>query len=129
MNHIQHCITCEQVKHPAGNHCYPLQNIENIIFKYLVQFDYLKICKSKSGNTGLLVIFDHFTKLAKSTSSAHEDDDAQTTVPILLNKLPARPITSSKMQSDNAKSFTAELAQEMMKVTSTPSHPLGNGPV
>ena len=52
---------------------------------------------------------------------------------IILNKWFARHGTPARMQSDNASNFTAEIAQELMKasqvtkVTSTPSHPRGNG--
>ena len=55
-NNTKHCLTCQQTKHPAGNPCCPLQNINRNKFNDLVQFDHLKLCKTKSGNTGLLVI-------------------------------------------------------------------------
>ena len=66
VNQIKHCVTCEQVKHPAGNLCYPLQSINSSCFNDLVQFDHVKICKSDSGNTGLLVVIYHFTKFAEA---------------------------------------------------------------
>ena len=129
VNHIKHCLTCQQTKHPAGNPCYPLQNINSSNFNDLVQFDHLKLCKTESGNTGLLVIIDHFTKFAEAIPCAHDEYDAQTTA----NKWFARHGTPARMQSDNATNFTAEIAQELMKaskvtkVTSTPAHPRGNG--
>ena len=133
VNHIKHCLTCQQTKHPAGNPCYPLQNINSSNFNDLVQFDHLKLCKTESGNTGLLVIIDHFTKFAEAIPCAHDEYDAQTTAKIILNKWFARHGTPARMQSDNATNFTAEIAQELMKasqvtkVTSTPAHPRGNG--
>ena len=35
VNHIKHCLTCQQTKHPAGNPCYPLQNINSSNFNFL----------------------------------------------------------------------------------------------
>ena len=133
VNHIKHCLTCQQTKHPAGNSCYPLQSINSSNFNDLVQFDHLKLCKTTSGNNGLLVIIDHFTKFAEAIPCAHDEYDAQTTAKIILNKWFARHGTPARMQSDNATNFTAEIAQELMKasqvtkVTSTPAHPRGNG--
>ena len=97
-----------------------------------MQFDHLKLCKSESGNTGLLVIIDHFTKLAEAIPCAHDHYDAQTTAKIILNKWFDRHGTPARLQSDNATNFTAEIAQELMKasqvtkVTSTPAHLRGN---
>ena len=133
VNHIKHCLTCQQTKHPAGNPSYPLQSINSSNFNDLVQFDHLKLCKTTSGNNGLLVIIDHFTKFAEAIPCAHDEYDAQTTAKIILNKWFARHGTPARMQSDNATNFTAEIAQELMKasqvtkVTSTPAHPRGNG--
>ena len=99
----------------------------------MLQFDYLKLCKTTSGNNGLLVIFDHFTKFAEAIPVAHDECDAQTTAKNFWNKWFAKHGTPARMQSDNATNFTAEKAQELMKasqitkVTSTPVHPRGNG--
>ena len=117
VNHIKHCLTCQQTKHPAGNPCYPLQNINSSNFNDLVQFDHLKLCKTESGNTGLLVIIDHFTKFAEAIPCAHDEYDAKTTAKIILNKWFARHGIPARMQSDNATNFTAEIAQELMKAS------------
>ena len=133
VNHIKRCLTYQEAKHPAGSPCYPLQNINSSNFNDLVQFHHLKLCKTASGNTGLLVIIDHFSKFAEAIPCAHDEYDAQTTAKIILNKWFARHWTPARMQSDNATNFTAEVAQELMKasqvtkVTSTPEHPRGNG--
>ena len=133
VNHIKPCLTCQQAKHPAGNLCYPLQSINSSNSNDLVQFHHLKLCKTESGYTGLLVMIDHFTKFAEAVPCAHDEYDAQTTAKIILNKWFARHGTRARMQSDIATIFTAEIAQELMKasqvteVTSTPAHPRGNG--
>ena len=133
MNHIKQCLTCQQAKHFAGNPCYPLQSNNSSNFNDLVQFNHLKLCKTESGNTGLLAIIDHFTKFAEAVPCAHDKYDAQSTAKIILNKWFARHGTPARMQSDNATNFTAEIAQELMrasqvtKVTSTPAHLRDNG--
>ena len=66
VNHIKHSLTRQQTKHPAGNPCYSLQSINGSNFNVPVQFDHLKLCKTTSGNNGLLVIIDHFTKFAEN---------------------------------------------------------------
>ena len=133
VNHIKQCLTCQQAKYAAGNPCYPLQSINSNNFNDLVHFDHLKICETESDNLGLLVIVDHFTKLAEAIPCALDEYDAQTTAKNILNKLFASHGTPARVQSDNATNFTAEIAQELMKasqvtkVTSTPAHPRGNG--
>ena len=98
-----------------------------------MQFDHLKLCKTDSGNTGLLVIIDYFTKFAEANPCAHDQYDAQTTAKIILNKWFARHGTPARMESEIASNFTAEVAQELLKasqvtkMTSTPAHPRGNG--
>ena len=86
VNHIKRCLTCQQAKHPAGNSSFTLQSINSSNFNDLVQFDHLKLCKTESNNTGLLVILDHFTKFAEAVPCAHDEYDAQTTAKIILNK-------------------------------------------
>ena len=66
VNHIKHCLTCQQTKHPTGNPRYPLQSINSSNFNDLVQFDHLKLWKTTSGNNGLLVIIDPFTNLFRA---------------------------------------------------------------
>ena len=131
VSHIKHCLTCQPTKRPAGNPCNPLQCINSS--NDLVQFDHLKLCNTDNGNTGLLVIIDHFTKFAEAVPCAHDDYDAQTTAKIILNKWFAKHGTLARMQSDNATNFTAENAQKLMiasqvtKVASTTAPPRGNG--
>ena len=99
----------------------------------MVQFDQLKLCKTEAGNTGLLVIIDHFTFAEAIPCGGHDEYDAQATANTTLSKWFARHSTPARMQSDNATNFTAEIAQELMKasqvtnVISTPPHPGGNG--
>ena len=100
VNHIKQCLTCQQAKHHGGNPCYPLQSINSSNFNDLVQFDHLKLCKTESGNTELLVIIDHCIKFAEAVPFAHDEYDAQTTAKINLNKCFARHGTPARMQCD-----------------------------
>ena len=115
VSHIKHCLTCQQTKLHAGNPCYHLQSINRSNFNDLVQFDHLKLCETDSGNTGLLVIIDFFTNSTEAVPCAHNEYKAQTMAKIILNKWFARHGTSSRMQSDNATNFTAEIARNSWK--------------
>ena len=84
VNHIKQCLTGQQTKHPAGNPCFPLQSINSSNFNDLVQFDHLKLCKTVSRNTGLLVIIDQLTKFDEAVQCSHDEYDAQTTANIIL---------------------------------------------
>ena len=133
VNHIKHCLTCQQSKLPAGTSCYLLQSINGSNFNNVVQFDHLKLCKTTFGNNGLLAIIHHFTKFAETIPCAHDKYDSKKTAKIILSNWFARHGTPARMQSDNATNFTADIAQELMKasqvttVTSIPAHPRGNG--
>ena len=98
-------------KAPSGKSLLPLQSINSSNFNDLLQFDHLKLCKTDSSNTGLLVIIDHFTKFAGAVPCAHDEYDAQTTAKIILNKWFARHGTPARMQSDNATNFKLRLPQ------------------
>ena len=87
VNHIKHCLKCQQTKQRAGNPCYPLQSVNSSNFNALVHFDHLKLCKTTSGNNGLLVIIDHFTKFAEAMPCAHDEYHAKTTAKISLSFL------------------------------------------
>ena len=131
--YVSQCITCQQVRDKPGDVRFHLKNIQSGYFNELVQYDHLKICPSDDGNTGILVIIDHFSKLAEAVPCNHDEYDAATTSKILLQKWFARHGTPTRMQSDNAPNFTAAVSTEFMraaqvtKVTSTAGHPKTHG--
>ena len=47
---------------------FPLKSVESSEFNEVVQIDHQKICMTESGYNQILVIIDHFTKLAGSGS-------------------------------------------------------------
>ena len=86
----------------------------------------MKLCPTDDGNTGILVIIDHFSKFAEAIPCSHNEYDAISTSRLLLQKRFARHGTPTRMQSDNAPNLTAEVSDDFMKaskVTSTAGHP------
>ena len=113
--YVSQCITCQQVRDKPGDIRFHLKNIQSGYFNELVQYDHMKICPSDDGNTGILVIIDHFSKLAEAVPCNHDEYDAATTSKLLLQKWFARHGTPTRMQSDNAPNFTAAVSAEFMK--------------
>ena len=72
------CLACPQVKDPRKMK-FPLKSVESSEFNEVVQIDHQKICMTESGYNQILVIIDHFTKLAEAvpcqTASAEETCD------------------------------------------------------
>ena len=127
--YVSQCLTCQQVRDKPGDVRFHLKNIQSGYFNELVQYDHMKLCPTDDGNTGILVIIDHFSKFAETILCSHNKYDAITTSRLLLQKWFARQGTPTRMQSDNAPNLTAEVSNEFMKasqvtkVTSTAGHP------
>ena len=75
---VNACLACMQVKDPRKMK-FPLKSVESSEFNKVVQIDHQKICMTESGYNQILVITDHFTKLAEvvpsKTASAEETCD------------------------------------------------------
>ena len=131
--YVSQCLTCQQVRDKPGEVRFYLKNIQGGYFNELVQYDHMKLCPTDDGNTGILVIIDHFSKYAEAVPCSHNEYDAITTSRLLLQKWFARHGTPTCMQSDNAPNLTAEVSNEFMKaslvtkVTSTAGHPRTRG--
>ena len=131
--YVSLCLTCQQVRDKPGDVRFHLKNIQSGYFNELVQYDHMKLCPTDDGNTGILVIHDHFSKFAEAVPYSHYEYDAITTSRLLLQKWFARHGTPTRMQSDNAPNLTAEVSNEFMKasqvtkVTSTAGHPRTQG--
>ena len=110
---------------------FPLKSVESSEFNELVQIDHQKICMTESGYNQILVIIDHFTKLAEAvpcqTASAEETFDHLITYWISRYGCPMT------FQSDNGKAFVGDLTKELMRRShiaqahSTTYHPQTNG--
>ena len=127
---VNACLACLQVKDPRKMK-FPLKSVESSEFNEVVQIDHQKICMTESGYNEILVIIDHFTKLAEAvpcqTASAEETCDH------LITHWISRYGCPLTFQSDNGKAFVGDLTKEIMKrshiaqVHSTTYHPQTNG--
>ena len=124
------CLACLQVKDPRKMK-FPLKSVESSEFNEVVQIGHQKICMTESGYHQILVIKDHFTKLAEAvpcqTASAEETCDH------LITHWISRYGCPMTFQSDNGKAFVGDLTKELMKRShiaqahSTTYHPQTNG--
>ena len=89
----------------------------------MVQIDHQKICMTESGYNQILVIIDHFTKLAEGWETFDH----------LITHWISRYGCPMTFQSDNGKAFVGDLTKELMKRShiaqahSTTYHPQTNG--
>ena len=127
---VNACLACLKVKDPRKMK-FPLKSVESSEFNEVVQIDHQKICMTESGYNQILVIIDHFTKLAEAvpcqTTSAEETCDH------LITHWISRYGCPMTFQSDNGKAFVGGLTKELMKRShiaqahSTTYHPQTNG--
>ena len=126
---VNACLACLQVKDPRKMK-FPLKLVESSEFNEVVQTDHQKICMTESWYNQILVIIDHFTKLAEAvpcqTASAEETCDH------LITHWISRYGCPMTFQSDNGKAFVGDLTNELMKRShiaqahSTTYHPQTN---
>ena len=126
---VNACLACLQVKDPRKMKC-PLKSVESSEFNEVVQIDHQKICMKESGYNQILVIIDHFTKLAEAvpcqTASAEETCDH------LITHWISRYGCPMTFQSDNGKAFAGDLMMRMKRshiaqTHTTTYHPQTNG--
>ena len=106
------CLACLQGKDPRKMK-FPFKSVESSEFNEVLQIDHQKICMTESGYNQILVIIDHFTKLAEAvpcqTASAEETCDH------LITHWISRYGCPMTFQSDNGKGFGGDLTKELMK--------------
>ena len=127
---VNACLACLQVKDPRKMK-FPLKSVESSKFNEVVQIDHQKICMTETEYNQILVIIDHFTKLAEAvpcqTASAEETCDH------LITHWISRYGCPMTFQSDNGKAFVGDLTKELMKRShiaqahSTSYHPQTDG--
>ena len=92
---------------------FPLKSVESSEFNEVVQIDHQKICMTDSGYNQILVLIDHFTKLAEAvpcqTASKEETCDH------LITHWISRYGCPMTFQSDNGKAFVGDLTKELMR--------------
>ena len=123
---VNACLACLQVKDPMKMK-FPLKSVESSEFNEVVQIDHQKICMTESGYNQILVIIDHFNKLAEAvpcqTASAEETCDH------LITHWISRYGCPMTFQSDNGKGLTRELMKRshIAQAHSTTYHSQTNG--
>ena len=108
---VNACPSCLQVKDPRKMK-FPLKSAESSVFNEVVQIDHQKICRTDSGYNQILVIIDHFTKLAEAvpcrTASAEETCDH------LIANWISRYGCPMTFQSENGKALVGDLTFMML---------------
>ena len=127
---VNACLACLQVKDPMKMK-FQLKSVESSEFNEIVQIDHQKICMTESGYNEILVIIDHFTKLAEAVSC--QTASAAETCDHLITHWISRYGCPMTIQSNNGKVFVGGLTEELKKRShiaqahSTTYHPQTNG--
>ncbi len=90
-----------------------LKNLVSGSFNENVQIDHQKICQTKSGFTGILVMIDQFTKFVEVAPC--KEYTAEETCDIFLNYWISPHRVPTFIQSDNGIQFAAIITQEVVK--------------
>ena len=102
---------------------FPLKYVESSEFNEVLQIDHQKICMTESGYNQILVIIDHFKKLAEAvpckTASAEETCDH------LITHWISRYGCPMTFQSDNGKELMKR--SHIAQAQTTTYHPQTNG--
>ena len=127
------CETCERcgLRKPLVTERAPLQSIHTSHLLELVCIDYLKLEKSKGGIENVLVVTDHFTRLAQAYAT--KDQTAKTVVKTLWKRFMCVYGIPERIHADQGRNFESDLMKELCKVTgavtgmkksrTTPYHP------
>ena len=127
---VNACLACLQVNDPRKMK-FPLKSVESSELNEVVQIDHQKICMTESGYNQILVIIDHFTKLAEAVPC--QTDSTEETCDHLITYWISRYGCPMTFRSDNGKGFVGDLTKELMKRShiaqahSTTYHPQTNG--
>ena len=127
---VNACLSFLQVKDPRKMK-FPLKSVESSEFNEVVQKDHRKICMTDSGYNQILVIIDHFTKLAGAVRC--QIASAEETCDHLITHWISRYGCPMTFQPDIAKAFVGDLTKELMRRShiaqahSTTYHPQANG--
>ena len=106
---VNACLSCLPVKDPRKMK-FALKSVENSEFNEVVQIDHQKICMTDSGYNQILVIIDHFSKLAEAvpyqTASAEETCDHLITH--WISRYSTHEFGPGSMDNSRASSFPAQ---------------------
>ena len=113
---VNACLACLLVKDQRKMK-FTLKSVESSEFNEVGQIDHQKVCVTESVCNQIMVIRDHFTKLAEAvpcqTASAEEICDH------LITHWTSRYGFPMTFQSHNRKTFMGDLTKELMKRSSS----------
>ncbi|XP_062376121.1 uncharacterized protein LOC134064271 [Sardina pilchardus] len=130
VRHCQRCIVSKMAE-PAGRA--PLESIVTSRPLQLVCIDFWSAEDSRNRSVDVLVMTDHFTRLAQAF--ACRDQSAKQVARVLLEKYFCVYGFPERIHSDQGPSFESELIAELLQLSgvrkshTTPYHPMGNGSV
>lgn len=127
---IRNCQRCVCRK-TSTNQRAPLIGIKTYYPLELVCMDFLTLEKSKGGFQHILVVTDHFTRLAHAIPTRNMT--AKTTAEALYNNFITYYGIPSRIHSDQGANFESKIIKELCNITgmvksrTTPYHAMGNG--
>ncbi|KAF1373333.1 hypothetical protein PFLUV_G00259440 [Perca fluviatilis] len=130
VRHCQRCIVSKTVE-PEGRA--PLENIISTRPLELVCIDFWSAEDSRNKSVDVLVITDHFTRMAQAFSC--KDQTAKQVARVLWDRYFCVFGFPERIHSDQGANFESQLISELLRVSgirkshTTPYHPMGNGSV
>ncbi|KAJ8015865.1 hypothetical protein DPEC_G00000940 [Dallia pectoralis] len=130
VRHCQRCIVSKTVE-PEGRA--PLENIITTRPLELICIDFWSAEDSRNKSVDVLVITDHFTRMAQAFSC--KDQTAKQMARVLWDRYFCVFGFPERIHSDQGANFESQLISELLQVSgvrkshTTPYHPMGNGSV
>ena len=132
-DHVRHCQRCivSKTVEPEGRA--PLENITSTRPLELVCIDFWSAEDSRNKSINVLVITDHFTRMAQAFPC--KDQSAKQVARVLWDRYFCVYGFPERIHSDQGANFESRLISELLKVSgirkshTTPYHPMGNGSV
>lgn len=130
VRHCQRCVVSKTVE-PDGRA--PLVNIQSSKPLQIVCIDFWSAENSQNKSVDVLVVTDHFTRLAQAFPCKNQS--AKEVARVLWDKYFCIYGFPERIHSDQGASFESNLISELLRVSgvkkshTTPYHPMGNGAV
>ncbi|XP_030592555.1 uncharacterized protein LOC115785199 [Archocentrus centrarchus] len=130
-DHVKNCQRCVLSKTPEPSARAPLENIKTSAPLELVCVDFWSAEDSNNRSVDVLVVTDHFTKLAHAFPC--RDQTAIGVAKKLWDNVFCVYGFPQRLHSDQGASFETELIAELLKLSgvdkshTSPYHPMGNG--
>lgn len=130
-DYVRQCPRCVLSKTPEPSARAPLENIKTSAPMELVCIDFWSAEDSNNKSVDVLVVTDHFTKLAHAFPC--RDQSAKSVAKKLYEGVFCIYGFPQRIHSDQGPSFESELVAELLelggviKSHTTPYHPMGNG--